>query len=65
MGFKNYIRTSTIIKKKMEKSFEDKLKKKWSLIESLNNLNSIPDHSKTNMAIKLEEAIRLKIQKEK
>jgi len=65
MGFKNYLEENQIENDDNANSFTDRLQENWSAIKTLNKLNRIPDHQKTNLALVLERAIREKITKEK
>ena len=64
MRFKKYVKESSNGEQKSNDYYKDRLSKAWSLIESLNKLNKIPDTQKTEMANKLEEAIRNNIKKD-
>jgi len=57
MGFKSYMNENKIERENVM----EKLQKAFSLIESLNSLNKIPDHKKSIIAIELEKVIREKI----
>ena len=64
MGFKKYIKESSNDEQKSDAYYKNRLNKAWSLIESLNRLNKIPDQNKTLIAQRLEKAIRNTIKKE-
>lgn len=61
MAFKDYYKENTD-----KETFSEKVDKKlFSIIESINNLNKIPKHEKTEIAMKLEAVLKEKLKLEK